>query len=346
MASVMFCTLRAGFGCRNRRIAIGGGGFQLGSGRGAFRQGNQFAGYDGARRHFNDPVVDVAIDPRLATQHQALARVHIAVHRAVHHDTGDLDAAFDETGFAHRQRTAVGGGTAHIAVHPAVEMQSAGEFEISVEIGRFAEQRVDARGCLLASPEHFLLPRSAHCGSTLHTYDCCTGAEPRRLDLTSTSSCSGFMPGGIVISSSMFSRYRNVKGISRRFPPESVAKSARPGLPSSSPSTDKMTTPLTTVSGFMGWTSVTRMRNLLAAAVATIRACWIFTSAEFAFWVTIPRKKANSWLARATWACKSPIVRCTSSRSRVCPTVEDSSCAILARSSEIVASPSSICFCS
>src|SRR5688572_32363714 len=71
----------------------------------------------------------------------------------------------------------------------------------------------------LPSPE-----RSAHCGSTLHTYDCCTGADPRRLDLTSTRSCSGFMPGGMVISSSMFSRYRKVKGISRFLPPESVAK--------------------------------------------------------------------------------------------------------------------------
>jgi hypothetical protein len=107
-------------------------------------------------------------------------------------------------------------------------------------------------------------------------------------------------------------------------------------LPSTSPSTDKTTTPLTTVSGFMGWTSVTRTRNLFAVAVATIRACWIFTSAEFAFWVTIPRKKANSWFARATWACRSPIVRCTSSRSRVCPTVDDSSCATLARNSAIV----------
>ena len=143
----------------------------------------------------------------------------------------------------------------------------------------------------LRRPNIDLSLRSAHCGSTLHTYDCCTGADPRRLDRTSTRSCSGFMPGGMVISSSMFSRYRKVKGISRRLPPESVAKSARPGLPSTSPSTDRTTTPLTTVSGFMGWTRVTRTRNLFAVAVATIRACWIFTSAEFAFWVTIPGKR-------------------------------------------------------
>src|SRR6185295_8480627 len=281
--SVMGCTLRAGLGRRNR-----GAGFGLrfrGLG-GAVRQRDEFSRYDGARGHFNDAVVDIPIHAGLAAEHQPLARAHVAVHGAVHDDVGDLDPALDEAAFTHGKRPSIFGIAAHIAVHAAVEMQATRELEIAIEIRGLAQQRVDARGCLLASPEHDLLPRSAHCGSTLHTYDCCTGAEPRRLDLTSTRSCSGFMPGGMVISSSMFSRYRKVKGISRRFPPESVAKSARPGLPSISPSTDKTTTPLTTVSGFMGWTRVTRIRNLFAVAVATIRACWIFTSAEFAFWVT------------------------------------------------------------
>src|SRR6185369_15860567 len=67
--SVMFGTLRAGFGSRNRGIALGFDRGLLGW-TGAFGQWNQLAGYDGARRHFNDAIVDIAVDAGLAAQHQ------------------------------------------------------------------------------------------------------------------------------------------------------------------------------------------------------------------------------------------------------------------------------------
>src|SRR6478752_8893082 len=151
--SLMGCTLRAGFGSRNRGFVPGrrrGGGLcRLAS------QRNEFARYDGTGRHFNDPVVDISIDACLATEDQALARVHIAIHRAVHHDVRDLDAAFDEAGFADRKRAAIRCRAADVAVHASVEMQAAGKFQVALQVRGPAEQRVDARGCLLASPEHY-----------------------------------------------------------------------------------------------------------------------------------------------------------------------------------------------
>src|SRR6185436_7792926 len=102
--SVMSCTLRAGLGGRNR-IGVFGRGFG-GRGGGAFCQRDQFPRNDGARGHFNDTVINIAVDPRLAAQHQALARVHVAVDGAVHDDVGDLDATLDEAAFADRQGTA------------------------------------------------------------------------------------------------------------------------------------------------------------------------------------------------------------------------------------------------
>src|SRR5690242_14176078 len=95
-ASVMCCTLRARLGGRNRfgvfGRCFGGPGF----GGGAFRQRYQFPRDDGARGHFNDTVVNIAVDAGLAAQHQAFARMHVAVDGAVHHDVGDFDPALDE----------------------------------------------------------------------------------------------------------------------------------------------------------------------------------------------------------------------------------------------------------
>src|SRR5690349_21171062 len=162
--SVMLCTLRAGLCGRNlgvgrrrrfcgfRRLG-GSGGIVLGMALG-ITQRNQLPGYDGARRHFNDPVVHIAVDPGLAAQDQALAGVHVAVHGAVHDDAGHFDGTLDEAAFAHRQGAAVLRAAAHVAVHPAVEVQAAGELQVTVESGRLAQKRVDARRSLFASPEH------------------------------------------------------------------------------------------------------------------------------------------------------------------------------------------------
>src|SRR5690242_9213440 len=149
--SVMGCTLRAGLCRRNRGVGLG---LRFRRLRGAIRQRDQFPGYDGAGRHFNDPVEDVAVDPCLATEHQPFPGVHVAVHGAIHDDVGHFDPALDDAALADRECPAVLGAAAHITVHAAVEMQAARELEVAIEIGRLAEQRIDARGCLLASPEH------------------------------------------------------------------------------------------------------------------------------------------------------------------------------------------------
>src|SRR5262245_13449119 len=122
--SVMGCTLRAGLGRRNRGAGFG---HRFRGPRGAVRQRDEFPRYDGARCHFNDAVIDISVDARLATEHQPLARAHVAVDRAVHHDVGDFDAALDEAALADGQRAAVLGIAADVAVHAAVEMQAARE---------------------------------------------------------------------------------------------------------------------------------------------------------------------------------------------------------------------------
>src|SRR5688572_20123241 len=154
--SDMLCTLRAGFCGRNRRRGLG---FPIWGIHGSrcrilIRQRDQLPRYDGARSHFNDAVVHVPVDPCLAAEHQPLACEDVAVDGAVQHDHGDLDAAFDEAAFADGQCPAVGHRAAHVAVDTPVEMQAAGKLEVALEGCRLAEKRIDARGCLLASPEH------------------------------------------------------------------------------------------------------------------------------------------------------------------------------------------------
>src|SRR5688572_24389520 len=139
--SLMACTLRAGFGCRNRRRCFGLRFRGL-----VFAQRYQFSRYDGARRHFNDPVVNIAIDARRASEDQAIARVHVPVYGAVHDDIGDFDIAFDEAALADREGASVGGVARNIAVHTAVEMQAAREFQVAIERGCFPEKCIDARG--------------------------------------------------------------------------------------------------------------------------------------------------------------------------------------------------------
>src|SRR5688572_1289986 len=139
--SVMCCTLPAGFDGRNRRGRLGG---RLGAcGHRAARQRDQFARYDGTRSHFNDPVVHIPVDARLAAEHQAFARTHVSVDGAIHDDVGHFDAAFDEATLAHRQRTTIGGRAADIAVDAAIEVQAARGFEIGIEQGGLAQQGID-----------------------------------------------------------------------------------------------------------------------------------------------------------------------------------------------------------
>src|SRR5688572_8057276 len=166
--SSMSRTLRAGLGRRNRRRAVG---LRFcGVGGRVVAKRNQFPRYDGAWRHFNDAVINVAVDPGLFTQNQSLACVHVAVDSAIHHDAGDFHAAFDEAALADRQGPAIGGGTAHVAVHTAIQVQATGKIQIAIQRRRPAQQRVDASGCLFTSPEHgYSRNRSAYCGSIFHT---------------------------------------------------------------------------------------------------------------------------------------------------------------------------------
>ena len=90
--------------------------------------------------------MNVAVDASRAAEDQAIARVHVAVHGAVHDDIRDVDIAFDEPALADREGATVGSAAAHVAVYTTVEVQAAGEFQVTIERGGLAEKRIDARG--------------------------------------------------------------------------------------------------------------------------------------------------------------------------------------------------------
>src|SRR4029078_6845137 len=137
--SLMGCTLRAGFGCRNRGFLAGR---RCGVGlRRLVSPRNEPAGYDDAGGHFNDTVINIAVDACLAAEDQALARMHVAVDGAIHHDVRDFDATLDEAGFAYRESPTVRSKGAHVAVHASIEMQAARELQVALQVRGPAEQR-------------------------------------------------------------------------------------------------------------------------------------------------------------------------------------------------------------
>src|ERR1700689_2854514 len=118
----------------------------------------QFPIYLGADRGFNDAVVHAAEHPRLGSQLDAIRRVDIAVHRAVHQYAGGEPRALDAAALADRQDRVALQLTLHIAVDVTVEMQSARKFDVAVNARLGADPRVDLDVFTRFPFEHRIFP--------------------------------------------------------------------------------------------------------------------------------------------------------------------------------------------
>jgi hypothetical protein len=217
-------------------------------------------------------------------------------------------------------------------------MQAAGEFQITIAEWQPLPRSVSMRVDVCLRRPNIDSPRSAI--ADRHSIHTTAAPVPNHADSTDfDQKLFGFHAWGHVISSSMFSRYRKVKVISRRLPPESVAKSARPGLAIDFAVHRQHHHTTHHRIRLHGWTSVTRIRNLFAVAVATYAPAVIFTSAEFAFWVTDAPEKGQFLVGPRYLSLQiaDRALHFLRVRGFVLPSTIPS-CATLARSSDIVAS--------
>src|SRR5450631_3808439 len=104
---------------------------------------NQFPTNLGAYGSFNGCVVNTAENPRFWPEFDAVAGLDVALNQAIQYDVGDDDGALDRTLLAHRQRGATAEFAFDVAVDVAVEVKPADEFDIAVDAGLGANQRVD-----------------------------------------------------------------------------------------------------------------------------------------------------------------------------------------------------------
>src|SRR5262249_23040351 len=94
-------------------------------------------------RHFNDPVVHIALHPSGGPEHDALAGVDVADDGAVQHYARHLHLPLDRARLAHRQRAARPVPAAHAADDAAIQVQAALELEVAVHARGLADQGVD-----------------------------------------------------------------------------------------------------------------------------------------------------------------------------------------------------------
>src|SRR6266446_7458441 len=165
---------------------------------------HQFTHDLGAQGHFNDAVVDVALDPGGRPQNHALTGVDIALDRTLQHHVRHLHRPFDGAGGTHRQGRMRRSGGANATGDVAVQVQPALELDIPEHACRLADQRIDAGRPGFAG-EHGCSDGALVCGlqgevSTLHRNVCESGPTSRRPELTSTLSRSGLKLGGTLSS--------------------------------------------------------------------------------------------------------------------------------------------------
>src|SRR5262245_2193377 len=88
-----------------------------------------------SQAHFNDAVVDVPQHLGMRPQDEPLTSVDIALDGAIEGHIRHLHGPFDAAILAHRQGGARGVRGADVACDAAVEMQAAGEVEVTLQPG-------------------------------------------------------------------------------------------------------------------------------------------------------------------------------------------------------------------
>src|SRR3984893_5125328 len=114
--------------------------------RGLRRKTHQLSLDLGAQGHFNDAVVNVALDAGGRPQNHAFAGVDIALDRPLQPHVRHVHRPFDGAGSADRQGRIRGPAGANPTGDMAVQVQPALEFDIAVHARSLADQRIDARG--------------------------------------------------------------------------------------------------------------------------------------------------------------------------------------------------------
>src|SRR5258708_19177053 len=133
---------------RSKFLTLFGTGFTHGGSR--IGPMDQFPIDLGANRSFNDGVLNIAQNARLCSEFHPIAGLDVAFDDAVQDDVGRCDRALYAAMLAHGQEGALFRVAPDVAVHMAIDMQAAGEFDVAIDSGLRANQGVDGRVFTLA----------------------------------------------------------------------------------------------------------------------------------------------------------------------------------------------------
>src|SRR6202162_3459299 len=125
--------------------------------RGLRRKAHQLSHDLGAKGHYNDAVVNVALDAGCRPQNHAFAGMDIALDRTLKHHVRHVHRPFDGAGCADQEGRIRRAAGANATADMAVQVQPALEFDIAVHAGGLADQRIDAGRPGIAC-EHALAP--------------------------------------------------------------------------------------------------------------------------------------------------------------------------------------------
>ena len=97
----------------------------------------------GADRHFNQVIVNAALDSGFRRQFNARRPEHIADDLTIEHHIGHLDFALDTPEFTQDQERGAAFFSDHVTVDLAIDVQAAGKHQITVDLGTLPDQCVD-----------------------------------------------------------------------------------------------------------------------------------------------------------------------------------------------------------